>query len=35
MKYYVRKREALTDEDMRELEHMSDPPFEQEQTDTM
>lgn len=29
------ERKALTDEDMRELEHMTDPTYEQEETDIM
>lgn len=29
------ERKALTDEDMRELEQLSNPPYEQEETDIM
>ncbi len=35
MQHHSAERKALTDEDMRELEHMADPPYEQEETDIM
>ena len=35
MKRQSQESQALTDEDMHELEHMSDPPYEQEEADIM
>jgi len=35
MVHQPHEHHALTDEDMRELEHMTDPPYEQEDTDIM
>lgn len=35
MKQPPKEHQALTDKDMRELEHLSDPPYEQEETDIM